>query len=465
VKQENVMHKKLLFWGYILSIGMVLCSVYGGSLYASTINVPGDYSTIRDALSAAGEGDIIIVAPGTYAENIEFQGKNVTLRSQDPENPDIVSRTILNLSDKHSIHFSGEEGPSCRVAGFTIQGIILGNYAKPTIEHNRIEYPGSMGMENLIRMVNGRIANNEIINITMTSSISKIFSDCNGIIENNNISGNIFTGNGSLFSNCNGLIRNNIIEFNFIAGSGSPLYNCKARIENNIIRHNDTLTRGGAAYGCTFLRNNIIYGNRAYQGGALAYCSGVIENNVIYGNDAQHIGGGLIHVSGSVRNNIVWGNTSFYMSSQSDFSSGLTYNCIEGWSEDDTNITDDPGFIDPENGDFHLMPDSPCIDAGDPTDDYNMTFNDYLLPPGQGTKRNDMGAYGGQHNHGWTGYHEAMLGVITPHRDIWGAPNYGFAPFGKPYRKGWPGFSYRPQEMIYPLKGDPDGDGDDDIVR
>ncbi len=48
----------------------------------------------------------------------------------------------------------------------------------------------------------------------------------------------------------------------------------------------------------------------------------------------------------------------------------------------------DPQFVD--TVDYRLQPGSPCIDAGveDPT------YND-VTPPGQGTARNDMGAYGG----------------------------------------------------------------------
>ena len=45
----------------------------------------------------------------------------------------------------------------------------------------------------------------------------------------------------------------------------------------------------------------------------------------------------------------------------------------------------DPMFIDIEQNDFHLQSGSPCIDAGDPS----VEYNDF-----DGT-RNDMGAYGG----------------------------------------------------------------------
>ena len=39
------------------------------------------FATIQELIDAASDGDIILVEPGTYVENINFNGKNVTLRS------------------------------------------------------------------------------------------------------------------------------------------------------------------------------------------------------------------------------------------------------------------------------------------------------------------------------------------------------------------------------------------------
>ena len=49
------------------------------SINGVTINIPEDYSTIQGGIDAAEDGDEVIVAPGTYVENINFEGKAITL--------------------------------------------------------------------------------------------------------------------------------------------------------------------------------------------------------------------------------------------------------------------------------------------------------------------------------------------------------------------------------------------------
>ena len=47
----------------------------------SIINVPGDYTTIQEAISASVNGDTILVDEGTYFENINFIGRAITIAS------------------------------------------------------------------------------------------------------------------------------------------------------------------------------------------------------------------------------------------------------------------------------------------------------------------------------------------------------------------------------------------------
>lgn len=63
----------------------------------------------------------------------------------------------------------------------------------------------------------------------------------------------------------------------------------------------------------------------------------------------------------------------------------VEYSNLSGYFSGEGNINENPLFVDPENGDFHLQIGSPCIDTGSPSPQYND-------PDGS---RNDMGAYGG----------------------------------------------------------------------
>ena len=72
-------------------LAIALCHV---GAYADVITVPGNYSTIRNAIEAAVDGDEIIVSEGIYYENIVIKDKNIILRSTDPGNPDVVARAF-----------------------------------------------------------------------------------------------------------------------------------------------------------------------------------------------------------------------------------------------------------------------------------------------------------------------------------------------------------------------------------
>jgi len=51
--------------------------------------------TIQEGIDAASHGDTVVVAQGTYFENVKVKGKNITLRSTDPSDPAVVNNTII----------------------------------------------------------------------------------------------------------------------------------------------------------------------------------------------------------------------------------------------------------------------------------------------------------------------------------------------------------------------------------
>ena len=86
-------------------------------------HVPEEFDTIHKAIDSATSGTRIIVSTGTYYENINFNGKNVILKSTNPEDFDVVESTVINGSNSGSvITFSGNETEKCILTGFTITG-------------------------------------------------------------------------------------------------------------------------------------------------------------------------------------------------------------------------------------------------------------------------------------------------------------------------------------------------------
>jgi len=84
--------------------------------YSATIEVPKDYSTIQAAIDAAVSDDTVLVAPGTYVENINFRGKAITLTSSGGPNNTFIDGNYAGSV----VTFNSGEGVSSILNGFTI---------------------------------------------------------------------------------------------------------------------------------------------------------------------------------------------------------------------------------------------------------------------------------------------------------------------------------------------------------
>ena len=129
------------------------------SIHAQIINVPGDYPTIQQGIVAANNADTVLVQPGTYVENINFLGKEITVASLYLTTLDTayVSQTIIdgNQNDNSVVIFENEESQDAILTGFTITngysstsgGGIMCVYSSPYLSHliitgNEAEYNG-----------------------------------------------------------------------------------------------------------------------------------------------------------------------------------------------------------------------------------------------------------------------------------------------------------------------------------
>lgn len=272
---------------------------------ASSVTVPDKYQTIQEAIDAAEDGDEIVVQIGVYRENIDFKGKNIVLRSTDPNDPNVVDRTIIDGGDSGIVvSFRSGEGEDAALKGFTItkgSGIVVSGGSSPFIEGNVIE-------DNKAEFGAG-IA---------------IFDSSPTIINNTIINNNGFLGGGLFVESSSPLIEDNTIVANRAEmGSGIVIIsNSSPMVNNNIIADNTAARLGGGvvvAVGSTpTLIGNTITGNRADRNGGgmlIEESEPIVENNNISQNTAAN-GGGIFIVNATgtallISNNTIAENFAF----------------------------------------------------------------------------------------------------------------------------------------------------------
>lgn len=198
----------------VVIVGLVCaCSAVG-----ATLNVPGDYATIREAIDEASWGDTVYVAPGTYEidepESLEMK-PGVILRSA--EGPEVT--TICGWAKCGCNVVTGADNST--ITGFTITG--SGSCAGPSYTDSAISCVSS----------SPTITNN-IIAYNLQHGI--YCKDSSPTITNN-----IFTANGGcsiyIYEDSSPTITNNTIANNY--GYGIYRYkNTSPTITNNIITSN-----------------------------------------------------------------------------------------------------------------------------------------------------------------------------------------------------------------------------------
>ena len=241
---------------------VTLCFV--ASTKAATINVPSGQPTIQAGINAANTGDTVLVAPGTYQENIDFKGKAITVTSSEGAS---VTTIEGSGADAPVVNFTTGEQRNSILSGFTIQnggiqtGAIVVGGASPTI------------MDNII-------TGNPCHAIYVNPGAA--------LIEGNTISN---TQAGSEFCSTNGTAI-------LLGGSGTAYISI---IIGNIIENNQQGGLSGGAIGIngaegTIIESNIIRNNVSGQGAVTmsnAY-SLIFVQNVVYGNQ---INGFLLSIS------------------------------------------------------------------------------------------------------------------------------------------------------------------------
>jgi hypothetical protein len=239
--------------------------------WAADIHVPQDYPTIQGAIDAAPSGARIVVARGTYYENLVI-GKSITLVSRSG-----AAATILDGGRIGPVIFArGTGSESVEISGFTIvNGLNLFTTS--------VAGPGAGGGIHVESLAAAAISDNVIRDNVGCLGVGISALDVTVDIEHNQIL------NNQQDSTCGGadgggiIVRGggpepSLIAANLIAGHVIGGYGAGIKIQ-------------GAG---TVIRDNVIRDNVANAGGAIAFAvsSGVVSDNLLIGNSAE-VGGGM----------------------------------------------------------------------------------------------------------------------------------------------------------------------------
>jgi parallel beta-helix repeat protein len=281
---------------------------------ATIINVPADSSTIQGGIDGSNHGDTVRVAPGTYVENINFNGKNIVVGSWFLDNSDTsyISTTIIDGSQTTAvvIIMSGEDSTAV-ITGFTMQnghtvtgGGIYCESSSPTISYNTIDsnYASSAGGGIYCANSNAIISHNTISENWADYGGGIICVSSNPTIIYNIISGNyaVIDGGGICGSEASPIISHNSISVNLADGEGGGIY-CYSgypSISYNTISGNHARQRGGGLYynySSPQTGDNTIIGNLAVDGGGLGcnHSTFSISHCAFIGNWTTSRGGGI----------------------------------------------------------------------------------------------------------------------------------------------------------------------------
>jgi hypothetical protein len=339
----------------------------------------------------AQDGDTILVAPGTYFEQVSFQGKAITIASTGGA----AVTTLDGQGFQIPVLVDQNEGTGSVLRGFTIThgGVgsgIMALEASPTIEYNIItENSGCFGaglhLQTSSAIIKGNtISNNTIGNCGGDGAGIWIGQGGNVQVLNNVITGNQITGNGSgagiAISGATATITSNTIQnnsnqsnsTNFGNGGGIALLGGTANITQNLITGNSAAFTGGgvwASLGTFFgqleifppdqLINNTIADNFAPSGSGL-FLSGS-------GGGAAFVNNLIIDSAGSTAIGCDSGllNSNFFFNDVFSFPGGTPYGpgCGDPTSIAQ-NISQNPQFVNSAAENYRLQSSSPAIDAG-----------------------------------------------------------------------------------------------------
>ena len=246
--------------------------------FSEILTVPESYNTIQLAINASSDFDTILVSPGLYQENINYNSKNILITSLYLINQDssLISETIIDGDENGSVViFNNGETDDAVLQGFTIQNGD-GYYADPDSNGTFYTYGGGIYCQNSEPTLK------------------------NLIITNN--SGNEGGGGGIFLYEASPKIIGCSINYNSTDDVGGGLY---ARYSNVSIENTKFISNEAELGSGCYLRNestptitnvDFIANVAANSGGAILLkdnADAIFNNVKMINNLAEGLGGGL----------------------------------------------------------------------------------------------------------------------------------------------------------------------------
>jgi len=337
---------------------------YGSTIYADPIYINAfilslpienlttgkRYGYIQHAINDAASGDEIVVREGIYLANINFKGKNLTVRSTDPNDPAVVAATVINGGNRASVvTFSNGEDANCVLSGFTITrgnaerggGIYCRSDSSPTITNciitnNSAGYGG--GMYNWS-------GSPTLTNCTFSGNSAENGGGMGNSHSSPTVTHCTFSGNaavtygGGMYNWSSSPMLTNCIFSGNAAKNGGGMYNAAS---------SPTLTN------CTFSGNTARYGGGIYCKAPPPPPPSLLPPEIANGTTAENADTGIYYDSGGdniiITNCILWGNEALdgpqiYLEPNSDVS--VSYSDVQGGWPGEGNIDADPCFVEP----------------------------------------------------------------------------------------------------------------------
>ncbi len=337
---------------------VLICLITLTPVLSETIHVPTESNPdIQSAIGNAQNGDVIIVAKGNYQENIDFLGKAVTLRSTDPNDPNIIANTIIDANNPQDPNFASAvifrngESNQAVLEGFTIKngtgswipvswkfkglrwnrcggGVLCYNMSQPTIRKN-IFINNSAGQGGGIYVYGNPVNPDNPSN--PPEHLSPIITD-NTFINNqaiiehgfdppdNNYPCNDHGDGGAVvaFQGVDPIIKNNLIQDNTADAYGGGLHIrqwSNGTIQNNQVIHNRSGIGSGihiTYFSSPEVIENLIKSNYTGAGSALYvyYYSEpkILRNFITLNSSGNQIIGVHYNSAGVIKNNIIYKN-------------------------------------------------------------------------------------------------------------------------------------------------------------